>query len=101
MVRGQTPSTRFLPLDASLSARTEIVIGPRENGFRGHAVALDGPEIWYRCSASVQNITVAFLEVKVKVQGQKRSAISRPWFEICSPNLGSQNVKKGKREHLL
>jgi len=28
------PSPRFLPLDASISTLTEIVIGPHENGFR-------------------------------------------------------------------
>ena len=42
MVRGH-PYSYFLPLDALLSARTEIVIRPRENGFPGPVVALDRP----------------------------------------------------------
>ena len=46
MVTGHL-SPRFLPLVALLSARTEIVIGPRENGFPGPVVALDGPGHYY------------------------------------------------------
>ena len=55
----------------------------------------DFHEIWYRCSASVPNVTVNFSEVKVKVQGQNRRtenlplAITRMRFKIPSPNLAS------------
>jgi len=45
---GGHPSLRFLPLDAfgiSISAHTEVVIGPHENGFPGPTVALDGPDL--------------------------------------------------------
>ena len=52
MVRGH-PSPRFLPLDAldafgarSRRLRNEVVIAPRDNGFPGSAVALDGPSRW-------------------------------------------------------
>jgi len=50
MVWGHPPSPRFLPLDGfgvsisdSRRTRNEVVIGPRDNGFQGPAVALDGP----------------------------------------------------------
>ena len=50
-------------------------------------------KIRQRCSASVLNIAINSLEVKVKVQGQNRRtdnislAIARLWIKISSPNL--------------